>query len=72
LTHHRRRVGGGVPVRAQRPRVSPEAAEPQRFQVGRGIAAGGTLEHLGRVDSQVRAFRIELDEIRSVLLEHPA
>ncbi|MEV0126720.1 non-ribosomal peptide synthetase [Streptomyces sp. NPDC050703] len=32
----------------------------------------GTLEHLGRIDNQVkvRGFRIELDEIRSVLLEH--
>lgn len=33
----------------------------------------GTLEHLGRLDSQVklRGFRIELDEIRRVVLEHP-
>ena len=33
----------------------------------------GTLEHLGRLDSQVkvRGFRIELDEIRNVLLELP-
>ncbi|MFD8519485.1 amino acid adenylation domain-containing protein [Streptomyces capillispiralis] len=33
----------------------------------------GRLEHLGRLDSQVklRGFRIELDEIRSVLLDHP-
>ncbi|EDY58105.2 MULTISPECIES: amino acid adenylation domain-containing protein [Streptomyces] len=31
----------------------------------------GSLEHLGRIDNQVkvRGFRIELDEIRSVLLE---
>ena len=31
----------------------------------------GTLEHLGRIDNQVkvRGYRIELDEIRSVLLE---
>ncbi|MGW2317451.1 non-ribosomal peptide synthetase [Streptomyces sp. NPDC001680] len=34
----------------------------------------GALEHLGRIDSQVkvRGFRIELDEIRSVLLEDAA
>jgi amino acid adenylation domain-containing protein len=33
----------------------------------------GMLEHLGRIDGQVkvRGFRIELDEIRSVLLEDP-
>jgi amino acid adenylation domain-containing protein len=34
----------------------------------------GRLEHLGRLDHQVkvRGFRIELDEIRSVLLDDPA
>ena len=34
----------------------------------------GTLEHLGRIDNQVkvRGFRIELDEIRNVLLDDPA
>ncbi|GAA2816326.1 non-ribosomal peptide synthetase [Crossiella cryophila] len=33
----------------------------------------GRLEHLGRIDSQIklRGFRIELDEIRNVLLEDP-
>lgn len=33
----------------------------------------GRLEHFGRIDSQIklRGFRIELDEIRSVLLECP-
>jgi amino acid adenylation domain-containing protein len=34
----------------------------------------GSLDHLGRLDSQVkvRGHRIELDEIRNVLLSHPA
>ena len=36
--------------------------------------AGGKLEHLGRIDHQVkvRGFRIELGEIESVLAAHPA
>ncbi|MGW8796049.1 amino acid adenylation domain-containing protein [Streptomyces sp. NPDC055775] len=38
------------------------------------LLADGTLEHLGRIDSQVkvRGFRIELDEIRHVLLADPS
>lgn len=38
------------------------------------LRADGRLEHLGRLDTQVkvRGFRIELDEIRNVLLDDPA
>jgi hypothetical protein len=53
---------------------------PDPFQAGvmyrsgdRGrLRADGNLEHLGRLDSQIklRGFRIELDEIRHVLLGH--
>ncbi|MFD4777754.1 amino acid adenylation domain-containing protein, partial [Streptomyces sp. NPDC058427] len=38
------------------------------------LRTDGSLDHLGRLDSQVkvRGHRIELDEIRNVLLSHPA
>ncbi|MCG6495247.1 amino acid adenylation domain-containing protein [Kitasatospora sp. A2-31] len=38
------------------------------------IRPDGRLDHLGRIDSQVkiRGHRIELDEIRNVLLSHPS
>lgn len=38
------------------------------------LLADGSLEHLGRLDNQIklRGFRIELDEIRRVLLGHDA
>lgn len=55
---------------------------PDPFQAGimyrtgdRGrLLANGKLEHLGRLDNQIklRGFRIELDEIRRVLLGHAA
>lgn len=55
---------------------------PDPFQPGvmyrsgdRGrLLANGQLEHLGRLDNQIklRGFRIELDEIRRVLLGHDA
>ena len=36
--------------------------------------ADGTIEYVGRSDDQlkIRGFRVELEEIRAVLLEHPA
>ncbi|MFC8721991.1 non-ribosomal peptide synthetase [Kitasatospora sp. NPDC057198] len=38
------------------------------------LRPGGRLDHLGRIDDQVkvRGFRIELGEVRSVLLDDPA
>ncbi len=61
------------------PALTAERFLPDPFHGGRMYRSGdrgrlrpdGLLEHLGRVDNQVkvRGFRIELDEIRSVLLE---
>ncbi|MFI5735106.1 amino acid adenylation domain-containing protein [Kribbella sp. NPDC051587] len=60
---------------AQRFRPDPygEGCVYHSGDLGR-LRPDGTLDHLGRIDSQVklRGFRIELDEIRSVLLEDPA
>ncbi|QRP47069.1 non-ribosomal peptide synthetase [Amycolatopsis sp. FDAARGOS 1241] len=57
---------------AQRFRAGPDGRVYHSGDLGR-LRPDGELEHLGRIDSQVkmRGFRIELDEIRSVLLEDP-
>jgi amino acid adenylation domain-containing protein len=65
-----------------RPELDAERFIDNPFGPGRLYRSGdagrlrpdGRLEHLGRIDNQVkvRGFRIELDEIRSVLLEDRA
>ncbi|MCG0284488.1 non-ribosomal peptide synthetase [Streptomyces sp. PSAA01] len=65
-----------------RPELQAERFVDNPFGSGRLYRSGdagrlhpdGRLEHLGRIDNQVkvRGFRIELDEIRSVLLEDRA
>ncbi len=65
-----------------RPELNAERFVDNPFGSGRLYRSGdagrfhpdGRLEHLGRIDNQVkvRGFRIELDEIRSVLLEDRA
>jgi amino acid adenylation domain-containing protein len=75
--------GAGVALGyLNRPELTRERFVPDPFAGGRMYRSGdkgrlradGALEHLGRIDNQVkvRGFRIELDEIRSVLLEQPA
>ncbi|MFE3166660.1 amino acid adenylation domain-containing protein [Streptomyces sp. NPDC059224] len=55
--------------------VTDPFADGRMYRSGdRGrLLPDGRLEHLGRLDNQVklRGFRIELDEIRNVLLEDP-
>ncbi|WP_037836225.1 non-ribosomal peptide synthetase [Streptomyces sp. NRRL F-5650] len=76
---------GGVGVALgylNRPELQAERFIDNPFGSGRLYRSGdegrlrpdGRLEHLGRIDSQVkvRGFRIELDEIRTVLLEDRA
>lgn len=75
--------GAGVALRYHdRDDLTRARFMPDPFQEGimyrtgdRGrMLANGTLEHLGRLDNQIklRGFRIELDEIRRVLLGHDA
>lgn len=75
--------GAGVALGyLERPELDEERFLDNPFGPGRLYRSGdagrlrpdGRLEHLGRIDSQVkvRGFRIELDEIRSVLLEDRA
>jgi amino acid adenylation domain-containing protein len=75
--------GAGVAVEyLGRPELTTERFRPDPFGPGRLYRSGdagrflsdGRIEHLGRLDNQVqlRGFRIELDEIRHVLLGDPA
>ncbi|MEU8144836.1 amino acid adenylation domain-containing protein [Nonomuraea sp. NPDC048901] len=77
-------VGGdGVALEyLDRPELTAQCFLPDPFTMGRVYRSGdrgrllpdGRLEHLGRLDTQVklRGFRVELDEIRNVLLDDPA
>ncbi|MFC4592047.1 amino acid adenylation domain-containing protein [Sphaerisporangium corydalis] len=75
--------GAGVALRyLGKPELTAERFAEDRFGGGRIYRSGdlgrmrpdGALDHLGRLDDQIqlRGHRIELDEIRSVLLEVPA
>ncbi|MFG3406656.1 amino acid adenylation domain-containing protein [Streptomyces sp. NPDC048142] len=75
--------GAGVALGyLNRPALTAERFVPDPYGAGRLYRSGdlgrllpdGTLEHLGRIDDQVkvRGFRIEPGEIRHVLLEDPA
>jgi amino acid adenylation domain-containing protein len=59
---------------ADRFRFDAQTGERTYCSGDRGrLLLDGSVEHFGRIDSQVklRGYRIELDEIRSVLLERP-
>ncbi|MFF3852260.1 non-ribosomal peptide synthetase [Micromonospora sp. NPDC002575] len=66
----------------RRPELTAQRFRPDPWAGGRMYRSGdrgrllpdGRLEHLGRLDNQVkvRGYRIELDEIRQVLLDDPA
>lgn len=73
-------AGAGVAsMYLNRPELTEERFIPDPFSGGRMYRSGdkgrlqssGCLEHAGRLDNQIklRGFRIELDEIRKVLLE---
>lgn len=75
-------AGAGVASEyLRRPELTAERFVDDRFAGGRMYRSGdlgrllpsGELEHLGRLDDQIkiRGFRVELGEIRSVLLESP-
>ncbi|MEU7740482.1 amino acid adenylation domain-containing protein [Nonomuraea sp. NPDC049158] len=75
--------GSGVALEyLDRPELTARRFLTDPFTVGRVYRSGdrgrllpdGRLEHLGRLDTQVklRGFRIELDEIRNVLLADPS
>ncbi|MGW7435561.1 non-ribosomal peptide synthetase [Streptomyces sp. NPDC054849] len=76
-------AGAGVATAYwNRPELTEQRFVTDPFRGGRMYRSGdlgrlrpdGSLEHLGRLDSQVkvRGFRIELDEIRAVLLDDPS
>lgn len=75
--------GAGVALGyLDRPDLTAERFLPDPYHGGRMYRSGdagrllpdGTVEHRGRLDNQVkvRGFRVELDEIRNVLLDGPA
>ncbi|MGW4492361.1 amino acid adenylation domain-containing protein [Streptomyces sp. NPDC004376] len=76
---------GGVQLASgylNQPRMTAESFVDNPFAAGRMYRTGdlailrrdGTAEYLGRLDQQVkiRGFRVELGEIESLLLSHPA